>query len=161
MLGSVHICLAAPFAAIQKETPTAQASALKTLYEDIVTSAIDKGDVKEMSSVRQDVLAHIARSKDLERLLPALDSAISSKGGIIRPLYAVTIQDVLARGNAAEISSLKAEVDAYSRLISNSSAHIPITPYGQAIQDAKARGDAAEVARLTAHAEALLAKLKA
>lgn len=138
----------------------AQAAALKTLYGDIVTKAIDTGDVKEMTSVRQDVVAHLAQSKDLERLLPALDAAITGKGGVIRPLYAVTIQDVLARGNATEIAHLRAEVGAYQALLSGPGTHGSITPYGQAIQDAKARGDAAEVARLTAHAQALLAQLK-
>ena len=42
-----------------------------------------------------------------KRLLPELEKAIQAKGGPIRVLYGVSIQDAIARGDQAEIARLK------------------------------------------------------
>ena len=137
------------------------AAAHRTMYGDAVRAAVDSGDIKTMTAARDEALSYLANADAVEKLLPALEAAIQSKGGGIRPLYAVTIQDVLRRGDAGEISRLRAEVASYQRLVGpGAGAHGSIVPYGLAIQEAKARGDDAEVKRLTAHAEALLAQLK-
>jgi len=133
------------------------------LYAIAVSDAITSGDVNKMTEIRDQVFTHMAAAADIEHLLPELEKAINSKGGVIRPLYGVTIQDALARGDANEIASLKAEVASYnSLLLSDPTANSsPVLPYGIAIQDAKANGDEAEVKRLTALANNLLAQLKA
>ena len=96
------------------------------------------------------------------RLLPQVEKALATQGGPVRPLYAVTIQDALARGDQAEIARIKGEIAAYAQLIANpETAPMPVTPYGVAIQQAKDRGDQAEVERLTKVAEGLLAQLNA
>ncbi len=133
------------------------------LYAVAVSDAIASGDANKMTEIRDQVFTHMATATDVERLLPELEKAIGSKGGVIRPLYAVTIQDALARGDANEIASLKAEAASYnSLLLSTTTDNGPsILPYGVAIQDAKASGNEAEVKRLTALANTLLAKLNA
>lgn len=132
------------------------------LYAVAMSDAIASGDAAKMSATRDAALAHLSTSADVARLLPELEKAIKSKGGIIRPLYAVTIQDAIARGDAGELSRLKAEVASYSSMLSSgASANAAVLPYGVAIQDATARGDTAEVARLTALAQSLLGQLNA
>lgn len=135
------------------------------LYGMAINDAIASGDGAKMRAVRDAAHDHLATAGEVMRLLPALETAIQSTGnggGVIRPLYAVTIQDALARGDAAEIARLKAEVASYSTtLASGSAANMPIVPYGVAIQDAKTRGDSAEVQRLTALAQSLMGQLNA
>ena len=132
------------------------------LYGVAMSDAMASGDVNKMTAIRDQAFAHLAADAEVARLLPELEKAIQSKGGLIRPLYAVTIQDALARGDAAEIARLKAEVASYNTMLTPGASYPgPIPPYGVAIQDAKARGDEAEVKRLTALAESLLAQLNA
>jgi hypothetical protein len=132
------------------------------LYAVAMSDAIASGDVNAMIAARDAAFDHLAAAQDVTRLLPALESALKAKGAVIRPLYAVTIQDTLARGNAAEIANLKAELASYASLLdAQAKTPSPMVPYGVAIQDAKARGDSAEVARLTALAQSLLAQLNA
>lgn len=134
-------------------------------YGIAMTDAIASGDTAKMSAARDAAFAHLATSADVARLLPELEKAIKAKGGPIRPLYAVTIQDAVARGDAAELSRLKGEVASYSALLNGvgtgAVGNATVMPYGVAIQDAKGRGDEAEVQRLTALAQSLLAQLNA
>jgi hypothetical protein len=137
-------------------------------YGIAMTEAIASGDVSQMSAARDAAFTHMASIADVARLLPELEKAIQAKGAIIRPLYAVTIQDAKARGDTAELARIKDELHAYAGMLNlpvatgnTSVANAAITPYGVAIQDAKARGDEAEVKRLTAVAESLLAQLHA
>ena len=129
------------------------------MYAVAMNEAIASGDTAKLSAARDAAFAHLAAAADVARLLPQLESAIKSKGGVIRPLYAVTIQDAIARGDNVEIARIKSELASYNNLLGGVSAHPPVTPYGVAIQDAKARGDDLEVKRLTALAETLLAQL--
>lgn len=133
------------------------------LYGIAMSDAISSGDVDEMIKVRNQVLDHISATANMQRLLPDLEKAIQAKkGAIIRPLYAVTIQDAAARGDTQELANIKAELNSYQSLLNHASAaHSAVTPYGVAIQDAKARGDEAEVKRLTDYANSLLAQLNA
>lgn len=132
------------------------------MYAVAMSDAIASGDISKMTSARDAALAHMGTSAELARLLPSLESAIKSKGGVIRPLYAVTIQDAVTRGDSAEISRIKSELALYNTLLNGgASANASVTPYGVAIQDAKARGDDLEVRRLTALAEGLLGQLNA
>ncbi len=140
------------------------------MYAVAMSEAIASGDAAKMAAARNDAFAYMASAAEVAQLLPELEKAIQAKGGIIRPLYGVTIQDAKARGDTAELASIKGELDAYASLLATSNpvaigngnaTHPPVTPYGVAIQDAKARGDDAEVKRLTAVAEGLLAQLNA
>ncbi|MFZ6746218.1 DUF1843 domain-containing protein [Undibacterium sp. JH2W] len=129
------------------------------MYAVAMSDAIASGDAAQLSAAREAAFSHLAAAADVARLLPELESAIKSKGGVIRPLYAVTIQDAVARGDAVEIARLKTELTTYNNLLGGASAFHPVTPYGVAIQDAQARGDHAEVDRLKAYAQSLLAQL--
>lgn len=132
------------------------------LYAVAMNQAIASGDLAQLQAARDAAFDHLANADEVRRLLPELDNAIRGLGGPIRPLYAVTIQDALKRGDRAEIARLRAEVDTYRSQLGGSDAeHTPLPPYGVAIQDAKARGDEDEVRRLTARAESLLAQLNA
>ncbi|MES2037616.1 MAG: DUF1843 domain-containing protein [Pseudomonadota bacterium] len=135
------------------------------LYAVAMSDAIASGDAAKMSAARDAAFSHLAAAADVARLLPELESAIKSKGGVIRPLYAVTIQDAVARGDQVEIARIKSELASYGNLlggVSNTAAAFhPVTPYGVAIQDAQARGDQAEVDRLKELAQSLLAQLNA
>ena len=86
-------------------------------YGNAMTEAIGSGDVAKMQQVRDQALAHLSAAADITKLLPALEKAIQSKGGPIRPLYAVAIQDAVARGDAAEIARIKAELASYTKLL--------------------------------------------
>lgn len=132
-------------------------------YGIAMTEAIASGDAAKMSAARDAAFTHLAASADVTRLLPELEKAIKAKGGVIRPLYGVTIQDALARGDAAELSRLKGEVASYSAMLGGGASvgNATVMPYGVAIQDAKGRGDEAEVQRLTALAQSLLSQLNA
>jgi hypothetical protein len=134
---------------------------LNTLYGVALNEAIASGDVAKMSAARDAAFSHIAMSSEVSRLLPELENAIKSKGAPIRPLYAVTIQDAMARGDQAELTRLKGEVAYYSDLLKSGGGFSPITPYGVAIQDAKNRGDQSELKRLTEWAHSLLDQLNA
>ena len=144
-------------------TTAAKQSLPIPLYGMAINDAISSGDAAKMSAVRDAAYQHLATAADVTRLLPALENAIKAKGGVIRPLYAVTIQDALARGDAGELARLKAEVASYAAALSGNAAAAngPILPYGVAIQDATARGDTAEVQRLTTLAQSLMAQLTA
>ena len=133
------------------------------LYAVAMSDAIASGDAAKLSAAREAAFSHLAAAADVARLLPELESAIKSKGGIIRPLYAVTIQDAVARGDQVEISRIKSELASYNNLLGGNTAAAfhPVTPYGVAIQDAQARGDQAEVDRLKELAQSLLAQLNA
>ena len=85
------------------------AAAHRTMYGDAVRAAVDSGDIKTMTATRDEALSYLANADAVEKLLPALEAAIQSKGGGIRPLYAVTIQDVLRRGDAGEIALVEAQ----------------------------------------------------
>jgi hypothetical protein len=131
-----------------------------TLYGQALSQAIASGDAAKMSAARDAAFAHIAASTEVKRLLPELEKAMKTKGVHIRPLYAVTIQDAIAKGDAAELNRLKGELALYNSMLNGGAAtHHPIMPYGVAIQDAKNRGDEAEVKRLTAYAKSLLDQL--
>jgi hypothetical protein len=144
------------------ETRQGAHAGARVLYGVPITDAIASGDVQRMTAMHEEAMAHYAATADVVRLLPELERAIQAKGGVIRPLYAVTIQDAMARGDAAEIARLKAQVDVYQGMLASSATHTNVVPpYGIAIQEAKARGDEAEVRRLTAQAESLLAQLNA
>ncbi len=89
----------------------------RPLYAVPIHEAIASGDVAKMTAVRTEVFAFLASVAEVERLLPALDSAITGKGGPITALYAVSIQDAVARGDQAELARMKAEVDYYRRML--------------------------------------------
>lgn len=95
---------------------------LNTLYGVALNEAIASGDVAKMSAARDAAFSHIAMSSEVSRLLPELENAIKSKGAPIRPLYAVTIQDAMARGDQAELTRLKGEVAYYSDLLKSGGA---------------------------------------
>ncbi|MFN9646490.1 MAG: DUF1843 domain-containing protein [Cyanobacteriota bacterium] len=135
---------------------------LQTLYGPALTEAIASGDTAKMAAARDAAFAHIAMSTEVARLLPELEKAIKAKGAPIRPLYAVTIQDAVSRGDQAELTRLKGEVAYYSNLLQGGSTAVSsVPPYGLAIQDAKKRGDDAELKRLTQWAQGLLDQLNA
>lgn len=131
------------------------------MYAAAMSDAIASGDTAQLSAAREAAFTHLAAAADVARLLPELENAIKTKGGVIRPLYAVTIQDALARGDSVEIARIKTELNTYNNLLGGASAFHPVTPYGVAIQDAQARGDQAEVDRLKAYAQSLLSQLNA
>lgn len=87
------------------------------MYGVPIQDAIASGDVNKMSAIREQAFAYLAAVAEVERLLPALDTAIKAKGGPIRTLYGVTIQDAVQRGDQAELARLKAEVAYYQRLL--------------------------------------------
>lgn len=133
---------------------------LVPLYASAMTDAIASDDMSQMEEMRNQALDQLAAAAEIEKMLPELDKAINARGGVIRPLYGVTIQDALAKGDPAEVARLRAEVSAYAKQLPQSvSQGTPTLPYGIAIQDAKARGDDAEVERLTRLAESLMAQL--
>jgi hypothetical protein len=124
--------------------------------------AIKSGVFADLQKARDAAVRHLADSAEIARLLPEVEKALAIHGAVPRPLYAVTIQDALARGDQTEIARIKSEISAYSQMISNpASGAVSVTPYGLAIQQAKDRGDQAEVERLTRVAEDLLAQLNA
>ena len=135
---------------------------LHTLYGPALSEAIASGDVAKMSAARDAAFAHLAMSSEVARLLPELEKAIKTKGGTIRPLYGVSIQDAVARGDQAELARMKGEVAYYNNLLQGGpSASAVVPPYGVAIQEAKNRGDQAEIKRLTEWAQSLLDQLNA
>ncbi len=91
-------------------------SPVRVLYGPAVSEAIASGDVAEMTEIRKQVFDYLGSVADIERLLPELEKAIESKGGGIRTLYAVTIQEAAASGDKAEIARIKAEVAYYNRM---------------------------------------------
>ena len=98
-------------------TATASAGGSTALYAVPIQEAITSGDIAKMNQIRDEAFAYLASASDIERLLPELEKAIQAKGGPIRVLYGVSIQDAIARGDQAEIARLKAEVAYYSRLL--------------------------------------------
>jgi hypothetical protein len=133
---------------------------IHTLYGPALTEAINSGDTTKMAAMREAAFDYIGKSSEVAKLLPKLEQAMKDKGHPIRPLYAVTIQEAVARGDEAELSRLKGEVGYYANLLhGDTAANLPIPPYGVAIQDAKNRGDQAELQRLTAWAQSLLDQL--
>lgn len=132
------------------------------LYAVAMQDALKSGTLADLQKARDAAIQHLSDAAEIARLLPQVEKALATQGGPVRPLYAVTIQDALARGDQAEIARIKGEIAAYAQLIANpETAPIPVTPYGLAIQQAKDRGDQAEVERLTKVAEGLLAQLNA
>jgi len=89
---------------------------VRVLYGSAVSEAIASNDVAEMTEIRKQVFDYLGNVSEIERLLPELEKAIKSKGGGIRPLYAVTIQEAAASGDRAEIARIKAEVAYYERM---------------------------------------------
>lgn len=137
-------------------------SSTHTLYGVAMQEAIRSGILADLQKARDAAIQHLSDSVEIARLLPEVEKALAIHGPVPRPLYAVTIQDALARGDQAEIARIKSEIAAYSQMISNpASGAVSVTPYGLAIQQAKDRGDQAEVERLTRVAEDLLAQLNA
>lgn len=137
-------------------------SSSQVLYGVAMQEAIKSGVFADLQKVRDAAVQHLADSAEIARLLPEVEKALAIHGAVPRPLYAVTIQDALARGDQTEIARIKSEISAYSQMISNpASGAVSVTPYGLAIQQAKDRGDQAEVERLTRVAEDLLAQLNA
>lgn len=132
------------------------------LYGVAMQDALKSGTLADLQKARDDAVKFLSDAADVARLLPQVEKALAAQGGVIRPLYAVTIQDALARGDQAEIGRIKGEIAAYAQMIANpESGAVSVTPYGLAIQQAKDRGDQAEVDRLTKVAEGLLAQLNA
>lgn len=132
------------------------------LYGVAMQQALKSGMLADLQNARDAAVKHLADAAEVARLLPEVEKALAAQGAVPRPLYAVTIQDALARGDQTEIARIKSEIAAYSQMISNpESGAVSVTPYGLAIQQAKDRGDQAEVERLTRVAEALLAQLNA
>jgi hypothetical protein len=137
-------------------------SSSQVLYGVAMQEAIKSGVFADLQKARDAAVQHLADSAEIARLLPEVEKALAIHGAVPRPLYAVTIQDALARGDQTEIARIKSEISAYSQMISNpASGAVSVTPYGLAIQQAKDRGDQAEVERLTRVAEDLLAQLNA
>ena len=97
---------------------THQGGPLTALYAVPMHEAIASGDLSKMSAIRDQALGFLSAAADIERLLPAVDNAIKARGGPVRTLYGVTIQDALARGDQGELARLKAEVAYYSRILS-------------------------------------------
>ncbi|MBW8852669.1 MAG: hypothetical protein JF600_18050 [Xanthomonadales bacterium] len=132
------------------------------MYAIAMQDALKSGAVADLQKARDDAVKFLSDAADVARLLPQVEKALAAQGGVIRPLYAVTIQDALARGDQAEIGRIKGEIAAYAQMIANpETGAVSVTPYGLAIQQAKDRGDQAEVERLTKVAEGLLAQLNA
>ncbi|BBB62970.1 MULTISPECIES: DUF1843 domain-containing protein [unclassified Undibacterium] len=96
-------------------SPT-HAAPLAALYAVPMHEAIASGDVKKMSTVRDQALDYLAAASEIERLLPSLETAMKAKGLPPQALYGVAIQDAVTRGDQAEISRLKAQVAYYNRL---------------------------------------------
>ncbi|GAA4802561.1 DUF1843 domain-containing protein [Lysobacter hankyongensis] len=137
-------------------------SSSHVLYGVAMQEAIKSGVFADLQQVRDAAVQHLADAAEIARLLPEVEKALAAQGAVPRPLYAVTIQDALARGDQTELARIKSEIAAYSQMISNpESGAVSVTPYGLAIQQAKDRGDQAEVERLTRVAEGLLAQLNA
>ena len=137
-------------------------SSSQVLYGVAMQEAIKSGVFADLQKARDAAVQHLADSAEIARLLPEVEKALAIHGAVPRPLYAVTIQDALARGDQTELARIKSEIAAYSQMISNpASGAMSVTPYGLAIQQAKDRGDQAEVERLTRVAEDLLAQLNA
>jgi hypothetical protein len=132
------------------------------LYAVAMQEAIKSGLLADLQKVRDAAVKHLSDTAEIARLLPEVEKALAVHGAVPRPLYAVTIQDALARGDQTEIARIKGEIAAYAHMIANpESGAVSVTPYGLAIQQAKDRGDQAEVERLTKVAEDLLAQLNA
>lgn len=138
-------------------------SSSQVLYGVAMQEALRSGLLADLQNARDAAIQHLADAADVARLLPEVEKALATKGAIPRPLYAVTIQDAMARGDQAELARIRSEIAAYSLMLSNpeGGAAVSVTPYGLAIQQAKDRGDQAEVERLTRIAEELLAQLNA
>lgn len=137
-------------------------SSSHVLYGVAMQQALKSGLLADLQNARDAAVQHLADAAEVARLLPQVEKALAAQGAVPRPLYAVTIQDALARGDQTEIARIKSEIAAYSQMISNpESGAVSVTPYGLAIQQAKDRGDQAEVERLTKVAEDLLAQLNA
>lgn len=137
-------------------------SSSHVLYGVAMQQALKSGLLADLQNARDAAVQHLADAAEVARLLPEVEKALAAQGAVPRPLYAVTIQDALARGDQAEIARIKSEIAAYSQMIANpESGAVSVTPYGLAIQQAKDRGDQAEVERLTRVAEDLLAQLNA
>ncbi len=137
-------------------------SSSHVLYGVAMQQALKSGLLADLQNARDAAVQHLADAAEIARLLPEVEKALAAQGAVPRPLYAVTIQDALARGDQTEIARIKSEIAAYSQMISNpESGAVSVTPYGLAIQQAKDRGDQAEVERLTRVAEGLLAQLNA
>lgn len=132
------------------------------MYAVAMQDALKSGMLADLQKARDDAVKFLSDAAEVARLLPQVEKALAAQGGVIRPLYAVTIQDALARGDQTEIGRIKGEIAAYAQMIANpESGAVSVTPYGLAIQQAKDRGDQAEVERLTKVAEGLLAQLNA
>lgn len=137
-------------------------SSSHVLYGVAMQQALKSGLLADLQNARDAAVQHLADAAEIARLLPEVEKALAAQGAVPRPLYAVTIQDALARGDQTEIARIRSEIAAYSQMISNpESGAVSVTPYGLAIQQAKDRGDQAEVERLTRVAEGLLAQLNA
>lgn len=137
-------------------------SSSHVLYGVAMQQALKSGLLADLQNACDAAVQHLADAAEIARLLPEVEKALAAQGAVPRPLYAVTIQDALARGDQTEIARIKSEIAAYSQMISNpESGAVSVTPYGLAIQQAKDRGDQAEVERLTRVAEGLLAQLNA
>jgi hypothetical protein len=98
-------------------TSKPQDSTSRVLYGVSIQEAIASGDVAKMTAIREQAFTYMASVAEVERLLPALEAAIKTKGGPVVVLYAVTIQNAVARGDQAELARLRAEVAYYSRML--------------------------------------------
>lgn len=135
---------------------------LRMMYGVTIHDSIQRGNMQEMQQLLAQARAVYQEQGDLGQAIRELENAIKGGGGgVIRPLYGVTIYDAIQRGNPVELQQLLKDaratmqeqgdisnaVSALEAAIKGSGVGQPM-PYGAAINDAIRRNDRAAMQTL-------------
>jgi hypothetical protein len=135
---------------------------LRMMYGVTIHDSIQRGNLQEMQQLLAQARAVYQEQGDLGQAIAELEGAIKrGGGGVIRPLYGVTIYDAIKRGNQDELQQLLLDARAtmqeqgdIANAVSSLEAAIkgggvggPM-PYGVAINDAIRRNDRAAMQTL-------------
>jgi len=131
-------------------------------YGVAIHDSIQRGNLEEMQQLLVQARALYQQQGDLGPAIRELEAAIQKGGGgVIRPLYGVTIYDAIKRGNQDELQQLLKDakatiqeqgdianaVSALEAAIKGGGVGAPM-PYGAAINDAIRRNDRAAMQTL-------------
>lgn len=136
----------------------------RMMYGVTIHDSIARGNVQEMQQLLSQARAVYQEQGDLGQAIRELEQAIKrAGGGVIRPLYGVTINDAIKRGNQEELQQLLQDARAtlqeqgdISSAVQQLEAAVrgggtgtgqPM-PYGAAINDAIRRNDRAAMQSL-------------
>lgn len=134
----------------------------RMMYGVTIHDSIQRGNPEEMQKLLAEARALHQEQGDLGQAIRELEQAIKGKGGgVIRPLYGVTIYDAIKRNNPTELQQLLKDaratlqeqgdiagaVSALEAAIKGGGTGQPM-PYGVAINDAIRRNDRAAMQTL-------------